>query len=38
MDILVVLNGLCQSVLDGLIKLVKKKTRISTPIRQMGHT
>lgn len=25
MDILVVLNGLCQSVLDGLIKLVKKK-------------
>ena len=37
MDILVVLNGLCQSVLDGLIKLVKK-TRISTPIGQMGHT
>lgn len=25
MDILVVLNGLCQSVLDGLIKLVKNE-------------
>lgn len=27
MDILVVLNGLCQSVLDGLIKLVKNEDK-----------
>ena len=29
MDILVVLNGLCQSVLDGLIKLVKNEDKHS---------
>ena len=29
MDILVVLNGLCQSVLDGLIKLVKNDDKHS---------